>query len=431
MRRIPAGLGLRVRKARLELGLSLAQAAGNHFSRAFLNQVELGQARPSMRSLQVIAERLQKPVEYFLQDTELTAAALQLTLVESETRLYKGDINGAESLLTALLRRRIPLEVKTRAQLILAEAVMRRRAVEEGMSLLEEAVKAALRAGWKDLLVALYDRMGSGHYLRRRFQQASRWFDRALAEYDAAGLNDPILRARILGHQANIHYVSGATADAIAGYQLAISSAEHLLDMKALAGMYEGLAMALKQGGQLEPALTYAQRSLRLFETVNDVQMSAQLRNNMAEMLLQQGQAAEAERMYDAGAAQLERVGDREMRPHLLSGSAEAALEQGALDRAERRMKEAVDASNHSLDPIAQLVSDRVAGRVTHALGFPEESRAHFERALAIASGLKSAPLRGRVAYDYARVLEAQGDAVQAAARFREAYEAQAASTGA
>ena len=35
-----------------------------------------------------------------------------------------------------------------------------------------------------------------------------------------------------------------------------------------------------------------------------------------------------------------------------------------------------------------------------------------------------SPDLRARVAYDYARALEAEGDAAQAAVRFRQAYEA-------
>jgi len=64
--RTPDLLSVRIRHARLKLGLSLAQVAGTDFSRAFLNQVELGRARPSTRNLQIIAERLQRPIEYFL-----------------------------------------------------------------------------------------------------------------------------------------------------------------------------------------------------------------------------------------------------------------------------------------------------------------------------------------------------------------------------
>ena len=59
-------LGDRVRKLRMERGMSLAKVAGADFSRAFLNQVELNKSRPSVRVLRVIADRLGTPVDYLL-----------------------------------------------------------------------------------------------------------------------------------------------------------------------------------------------------------------------------------------------------------------------------------------------------------------------------------------------------------------------------
>jgi transcriptional regulator with XRE-family HTH domain len=47
--------------------MSLAKVAGGDFSRAFLNQVELGKSQPSTRVLRVIAHRLGAPVEYLLE----------------------------------------------------------------------------------------------------------------------------------------------------------------------------------------------------------------------------------------------------------------------------------------------------------------------------------------------------------------------------
>lgn len=63
----PDGLGQRIRKLRHERGMSLAKVARDDFSRAFLNQIEMGRARPSIRVLRVIADRLQAPVEYLLE----------------------------------------------------------------------------------------------------------------------------------------------------------------------------------------------------------------------------------------------------------------------------------------------------------------------------------------------------------------------------
>jgi len=421
--RTPDQLGIRIRKARMELGLSLAAVAQSDFSRAFLNQIELGRSRPSTRILQVIAERLHRPVEYFLQDPQNSASALEFRLAEAGTRIRQGDGERARRLMTELLALpQIAPELRARAQLVLGEALLKLRAIPEAIEVLQVAIKASETNGWRALKVELYDRMGTAYYQLRHPHQAGRWWDKALGSYEDAELTDPLLKARILGHRANLHYVAGEAVEAIAGYQSAIAAAEDVLDMPALGGIYEGLALAYQKTGDITRALEYAQRSLRLFDTLRDVRMSAQLRNNMAEILLAQGRVAEAESLFLAGAEQLRHVGDRDLLPHLLAGAAEAALDRGEPALAISRSTAALDAAQTSVDPTAKLAAERVAGRVTAATGEASQARAHFERALEIASGLDSPNDLSRVAFDYAQVLEEQGDPTQALLRYRQAY---------
>lgn len=404
--------------------MSLAAVAGADFSRAFLNQVELGRAQPSTHSLQIIARRLQQPIDYFLEGPEVSAAAVELSLAEAELRLHQGDTSRAESLMTTVLSREIPQQVRTRAQMILAGALIRRGAASDAMPVLTEAVAAAEHADAPALLAELHDWQGRAYYAMRRPHEAGKCFDQALDLYQRAALTDPVLKARILGHRANLHYVAGQPEEAIASYSEAIAAAEQVLDLPALAGIYEGLAMSFQQTGQYPRALSYAQKSLRIFETLQDVRMTGQLRLSMADMLLRQGRAAEAEGIFMEGAALLRRLGERELLPMLVAGMAEAALEQNALDRAAALVDEVIDLASRSSDPIASVAAHRVAARVHHAQGHHEIAHRHFERALAVAEGVDSPELRARVAYDYARALEAEGDTRQAAARFRAAYEA-------
>lgn len=56
----------RVRQARLEAGLSLAQLARTDVSRVFIHMIETGKSRPSPRVLALIARRTGKPTSYFL-----------------------------------------------------------------------------------------------------------------------------------------------------------------------------------------------------------------------------------------------------------------------------------------------------------------------------------------------------------------------------
>ena len=406
-------------------GLSLAAVAQKDFSRAFLNQIELGRARPSTRILQVVAERLNRPIEYFLQEPQSSATMMEFRLAEAATALQRGNAERARDLMKELLvRPQVAPETRARAQLVLGDAFLKLREFTGAAEVLKVAIKASEAARWRALAVELYDRMGMVFYQQRHPHEAGRWWDKAITAYEDAALTDPLLRARILGHRANLHYVAGQPREAIAGYQAAIAAAEAVLDMQALGGIYEGLAMSFQKAGDLTRALDYAQRSLRLFETLQDVRMSAQLRNNMAEIVLSQGRNDEAEALFMSGAEQLRRVGDVDLIPHLIAGAAEAALNRGDKALAVARVGRALEATALSSDGLAELATRRVAGRVAAATGEGEKAREHFDRALALASSLDSANDMSRVAFDYAQVLEDLGDPSNALIFYREAYRA-------
>ena len=61
-------LGKRMKAARLEAGLSQRQLCGERITRNMLSQIENGAARPSMDTLLYLADRLGKPMAYFLDE---------------------------------------------------------------------------------------------------------------------------------------------------------------------------------------------------------------------------------------------------------------------------------------------------------------------------------------------------------------------------
>jgi tetratricopeptide (TPR) repeat protein len=420
---VPADLGARIRKARTELRLSLAAVAGSDFSRAFLNQIELGKARPSTRTLQIIAERLHRPMEYFLQDPATSTTAIELSLAHAETRLRRGDAIRAERMLDELLAQpRLPADLRVRAQLSLGHAQLRLARPSDALKTLQAAY-AATTGSSPAVMVEIQDRMGSAYYQLRQPSEAAHWHELARATYDQNRLNEPILKARVLGHRANLYYVVGAPEEAIAAYEAAIAAAGNLLDMQTLGGIYEGLALSLHDAGELGRALMYAQRSLRLFETLSDIRMTAQLRNNMAEILIEENRLEDAERLLTEGVLRLREFGDKELLPHLLAGLAEIALRHGDVAGATTRIQEALGVAAISDDPLARLSANRIAGRIYHASGDTKLARVYFDEAIKTAKAINSPMEIGRAFYDYARMLEAVGDP-DAAACYRTAYEA-------
>src|SRR6202165_5912234 len=93
-------LGQRIRRVRQERGMSLAKVSGEDFSRAFLNQVELGRSQPSTLVLRFITGRLGTEVDYLLEG-RLPGVERELALEKARVLVARGHARRALAALGA------------------------------------------------------------------------------------------------------------------------------------------------------------------------------------------------------------------------------------------------------------------------------------------------------------------------------------------
>lgn len=84
------GLGEKIRAARKELGLSQRQLCGDQITRNMLSLIESGSARPSMDTLAFLANRLGKPISFFLDETAMTSPN-QAVMAQARDAYRQGD----------------------------------------------------------------------------------------------------------------------------------------------------------------------------------------------------------------------------------------------------------------------------------------------------------------------------------------------------
>lgn len=63
-------VGIKIKKLRKELKLTQSELAGDEMTKSMLSQIENNISRPSMKSLEYLAKRLNKPAAYFLENDE-------------------------------------------------------------------------------------------------------------------------------------------------------------------------------------------------------------------------------------------------------------------------------------------------------------------------------------------------------------------------
>ena len=86
-------LGEKLKQARLEAGLSQRQLCADRLTRNMLSQIENGTARPSMGALAYLAQRLQKPVSWFLEEEAVVLPNARV-MEQARIALALGDLEG-------------------------------------------------------------------------------------------------------------------------------------------------------------------------------------------------------------------------------------------------------------------------------------------------------------------------------------------------
>lgn len=96
-------IGEKIRQLRQTMGLSQRQLCGEKITRNMLSQIENGSARPSMDTLSYLANRLDKPVSYFLDENAVVSPNADL-MVSARAAFSAGSFAEAIDILTAYRR---------------------------------------------------------------------------------------------------------------------------------------------------------------------------------------------------------------------------------------------------------------------------------------------------------------------------------------
>src|SRR5947209_1792041 len=171
-------VGKRIREARQERSMSLAQLGGNDLSRSFLSLVELGRSRISLRALSIVADRLELPLSYFLDEGLAgTGAASELALDQAEIALEE---KKPEVCLHRLDGIQPAQSMECRWHLLRGRALLGLGRGTEAIPVLQEAVRRAERMEDPTLHAQAEFQLGSAVYSTGAFDEALIHLRRAL-----------------------------------------------------------------------------------------------------------------------------------------------------------------------------------------------------------------------------------------------------------
>ncbi len=432
-RRVPAPvsqsldrLGERLRKARIEAGLSQAQLGAPHFTRAYVSALELGKIRPAMKSLEFIAAKLGKSVAHFMDDEEK----------EQKRREREMDINTAAVLLTrstasdALQRIESLLDDADRPDELARLRLMAGTAhnfLAQGANALREltvAERLAAQVGGAEMQRAVTHQTAIALRNIGDLPRARALLTDLLAAVESGGSPDRLLRMKLLRDLGAVSWDLGEYDKATAYYESALEWAKDIGDVAGLIAIYNGLAYARRALGDFEGATTYLQRALGASQIANDLSASAVMHNALAVLAGERGHIQAAYRHVDR-AIELARVaGPEAYVAHYLNTKAECALKVGHVEDASQFALEALSVADRNANSRAAAAAQVILAEVARRAGSLEHGVLRLEEAAAKYRGIGANQELGDVLMRLSGLAREQGDIDRARRYAEQAYQA-------
>ena len=413
-----ADVGARIRSLRTAKGLTQAQVAEPQYTKAYISMLESGRTRASMKALEHIAGVLGvKPAD--LLGGAPSPTTPQYTLLEARRLVEQGRAAEAISLLEGLEEGITPQDQLVRLR-YLAMAYNATGEPKQAFPLIERAQRMAELLSDQGEQVRVKAVLAAAYTRTFAFEEAARVLRDCIQACEDGTLNDPAFHFRRLVDLALTQTNLRQTKPALATYERALEISGQFDDRPSLAHLYTGMAKAYHDGGDVEAAIVYNQRSLQVYEELGLIDQVACALDNAAALYVDYGNVTRARECL-ARAARLAEQAKRDTTLASIKASEAEVLARSDPDAALEEAQTALKFARKIDQPDAQIRMLVLTGELRMKAN-GAAARRTFQEARQLAE--ERAPHLLRVIFDrWSRSAEASGDSDEALRLARRALE--------
>ena len=414
----------RVRQARQDAKLSLAKLARGDISRTALHLVETGKSRPSLGTLKLIAERTDRPLDYFLaagQSDLIKAETDRLSLPaveELELAISQERFDDAKTIGRSLLATVAGSGLRGRVCVYCAQAFLQTASVEDALPLLAEARAIFEASDDKWMLTECLDWQAAAEHLLENPAAL------ALARHalSLAKSLDPVPNrslVRIYGRIGSICVAQHRWHEAIEAYENAVQSGAGLLDMSRLAKMYNDLSIAYRRIGHLSAATEAAHKAVSIHELLNDRLSIARAETNLALVLIRRREPEDAGHHLDRALSLFVEANQKRGRAHILLAQAELLYVRSKFPHARAKAEEGALLAVELGETASLSEAKQILATIAAAEGDHQTADRLFDESIRLLEELHLQERLTTVHAIYARILENRGDVSAALQQWR------------
>jgi tetratricopeptide (TPR) repeat protein len=287
-----SSLGERIKKARKEADMTQNDLARGIVTPSMICQIENGKAYPSYKVLTALAERLQKPIEYFVSDTD-THVRQRSSYTLAKALVASGSFEKAYALLKSM-------QVQAASEdfcMTLAKCCQELGKYDEATALLDELLASS--HGDPEQAFTIYLRLGEVAEHSGQYQLALYHWRKGYELLDQIKA-DPFERAQLLTSIGNTYHRLGCPKEAVQFLQQAYEEHKENVSLEDLGQMFLMLSLSYHESNNFDQAALFSDRAHAIFKGANQLHLATEVKRTLAVLLAKQrGQIQEALQILD------------------------------------------------------------------------------------------------------------------------------------
>lgn len=223
-------VGKKIKNLRKKLNMTQADLAGEEMTKSMLSQIENGVSNPSIKTLQYIADRLNMPVSYFLEDREEIISKSDQESYERIKHISElidlGNLDEAQDETEKFLKDDIDVtNTKARADILLklGNALINLNNTETGKKYVDLSIQAYTHGNFYMEGAKAYTTLGRGFYQEFKYKESLDLCDKALNLYHKSINKDILFEIELYYYKILILFAVGDVKDAVKSIRTAMN----------------------------------------------------------------------------------------------------------------------------------------------------------------------------------------------------------------
>lgn len=431
-------VGAKIRAARQAKKYTQSQLALPDFSVSYISAIERGQIHPSLRALEILAQRLGLSSAELIHahaHTETTlgismnnahddSTVLELELLEAHIYILQGAAAKAVTQLTRLAANKLPGSFLIQHHYLLAWAYLLTSQWQACMNILAQAELVSNEKNDSTNSLRIHNLMGIAYAAIGDYSRALQTHQHCLTLIGSMKPQDPFFLCQLY-YQLGQHYTHlNESGLALEAFQQALAIIARLSSQEHLQTSYWDLALQYSAAAEYQPASISFYKCMELQHQRVPLTLKSELYHYLGRALIKSDQE-KAQAFLESALQQHDNKLDTLTQASILTNLAEWHLLNHQTSKAEQYAEQAFELAQSSGATLIASDAQIIWGRIDYAQAKYEKGDQHFTMGLAMLEKLHMLAEQSNSSALYAQLLDEHGKTKEALKYYKQAYEIQ------